>query len=291
MRRFALTILLGMFTLPASTADPIVSAPLKTSAPALWDEAFWSEGQIRVPTNHDVETRWIAYKSNDTEVPALLARPKDSKKYPGVLFMHGRRGLDDLIQLQVKRLAARGFVVLAPDVYKANFIAPMPIEHDYRLEADANRGIDALRSLSDVSSKQICLASHTRGGYFTLKMAVTFKRQEQDVGCYVSWYPHLQDPNAPEPMQVYDYAKEVDDLKIPVLIFIGEDEQYQRRRSIEEAVKNLMRLKRPVQLIVYPGVGRGFDFRPPNVRTFADNLASQDALVRAADFIRTHLQQ
>jgi len=121
-------------------------------------------------------------------------------------------------------------------------------------------------------------------------VAVTFKRQEKDVACYVSWYPHTQDPNAPEPMQVYGYAREADDLSIPALIFIGEDEQYQRRRSIEEAVKNMQQKQRPVQLIVYPGVGRGFDFRPPNVRTFADDLASKDSLQRAADFMRRHLR-
>jgi carboxymethylenebutenolidase len=205
--------------------------------------------------------------------------------------MHGRRGLDDLIQMQVKRLAARGFVVLAPDIYKAHFIPPMPIEHDYKLEADVNHGVDALLKLPDVSTKKACLASQTRGGYYTLKVAVAFKRQEKDIACYVSWYPHMQDPNAPEPMQVYGYAIEADELKIPALIFIGEQEQYQRRRSIEEAVKNLALMKRPVQLIVYPGVGRGFDFRPPNVRTFADDLASKDALQRATSFFRQNLQK
>jgi carboxymethylenebutenolidase len=204
--------------------------------------------------------------------------------------MHGRRGLDDLIQLQVKRLAARGFVVLAPDVYRAHFIAPMPIEHDYRLEEDADRGIDALLRLPDLASRRICLASHTRGGYFTLKMAVRLKRQEKQVACYVSWYPHWQDPNAPEALQVYSYAKEANELKIPTLVFVGEQEQYQRRRGIEEAAKNMERLGRPVRLVLYPGVGRGFDFRPADVRTFADDLASKDSLARAADFIRRHLQ-
>ena len=46
-----------------------------------------------------------------------------------------------------------------------------------------------------------------------------------------------------------------------------------------------------MQLIVYPGAGRGFDFRPGNVRTLADDLASQDAIQRAARFIRKNLQQ
>ena len=123
-------LLLCTLCVPLFAAEP---PPASTGGKTAWwwDESFWSDGQIPAPTNHAVETRWIAYKSGDNEVPALLARPRDGKKYPGVLFMHGRRGLDDLIQLQVKRLAARGFVVLAPDVFKAHFIAPMPIEHDF----------------------------------------------------------------------------------------------------------------------------------------------------------------
>ena len=73
------------------------------------------------------------------------------------------------------------------------------------------------------------------------------------------------------------------------MIFIGEQEQYQRRRSIETGIDALKALGRDATLIVYPGVGRGFDFRPPNVRTFADDLAAKDAITRAATFIRSHL--
>ena len=43
------------------------------------------------------------------------------------------------------------------------------------------------------------------------------------------------------------------------------------------------------RVVVYPGVGRGFDFRPRQVRTLADDLAARDSLARAAAFIRAHL--
>ena len=43
------------------------------------------------------------------------------------------------------------------------------------------------------------------------------------------------------------------------------------------------------QLFIYPGVGRGFEFRPTHVRTFADDLAAKDANQRTADFVRQHL--
>ena len=254
-----------------------------------WDEAWWSEGRIPVPGNHAVAMRWIEYQNGDTTVPALLARPADDRRYPAVLYQHGRRGLDELIQAQVRRLAARGFVVLAPDVFSARFIEKMPIEHDYAVETDTAAGVDAVLALPDVSTRRACIASQTRGGYLALKAATTHGRQHDGIACYVSWYPHMQDPNAPEPMQVYRYAPEADQLEIPVLIFIGDQEQYQRRRSIETAVQSLQSAGKEARLVIYPGVGRGFDFRPANVRTLADDLAAQDALMRAARFIESHL--
>ena len=254
-----------------------------------WDNAWWNAGRLAVPVNHKLSVRWQSYQSRDVDVPVMVVRPNDKKKYPAVFFMHGRRGLDDLIQRHAKRLAARGFVVFAPDIYKAHFIGTHPVEHDYELEKDINAGVDVLLKRKDISSKQACLYSHTRGGYYTLKVATTFKRQQKEIACYVSYYPHWQDPNAPEADQVYGYAKEIDQLAIPTLVFIGEQEQYHRRRVIETSIKVMQDKKRDVRLIVYPGVGRGFDFRPENVRSFADDLASKDAIMRAAGFIRKHL--
>lgn len=255
-----------------------------------WDDAWWNNGHISATKNYAVRTQWVTYKSGEYEIRAFVARPKKSGKFPGVLFAHGRRGLDELIQKKVKRLAARGLVVLAPAVYESRFMDPYPYEHDYSLEEDFNKGVDKLLKRKDISKKKICLVSHTRGGYYTLKVAVTRKRQVKDVACYVSWYPHVQDPNAPEPAQVYGYAPEADKLKIPALIFIGEYEQYQRRRPIESAVKQLRAEGRDVRLIIYPGVGRAFDFRPEEMRTFADDLASRDANRRAAEFVYKHLK-
>ena len=254
-----------------------------------WRDSWWNEGQIEVPANYEIEISRSSYKRNGVDIPYLVIRPKKKGKYPAVLFQHGRRGLGELVQRHAKRVAARGFVVLAPDIYQAHFLGTHPIEHDYELEKDVNAAVDVLLKRKDISSKKICTYSHTRGGYYTLKVATRFKRQEKEIACYVSYYPHWQDPNAPEPMQVYGYAKEIDDFKVPALIFIGDEEQYQRRRVIESSIAVLQSKKRDARLIIYPGVGRGFDFRPPNVRSFADDLAAKDAVQRAARFMRKHL--
>jgi carboxymethylenebutenolidase len=256
-----------------------------------WSNSWWNEGKITTPKNYDVKVTWSSYDSNGVDVPMMVVRPARKGKFPAVFFQHGRRGLDGLIQRHAKRIAAQGFVVVAPDIYKAHFMGTHPIEHDYELEKDVNKGLDILLARKDISSKKACLYSHTRGGYYTLKVATTFKRQNKDVACYVSYYPHLQDPNAPEALQVYGYAPEVDKMKIPMLVFIGDEEQYQRRRVIESGIKSLRQKGRDARVIVYPGVGRGFDFRPENVRTFADDLASKDAVQRAAAFMNKHLNK
>jgi carboxymethylenebutenolidase len=255
-----------------------------------WDAAWWERGELAVPENHKVAVTRGSYDSGEVDVPVMIARPDDDNKYPAVLFVHGRRGLDELIEPHVIRLAARGFVVVAPDLYTGRFIEKFPIEHDTVLEEDLSHGVDYLLARDDLSSDKACVYSHTRGGYYALKVAVTHGRQNNGLACYVSYYPHMQDPNAPEPMQVYRYATEVDQLEIPVLIFVGENEQYQRKRGIEMSVSALRNGGRNAQLVEYPGVGRGFDFRGSEVRTFADDLATKDAIQRASRFMREHLE-
>ncbi|MDU8928397.1 dienelactone hydrolase family protein [Alisedimentitalea sp. MJ-SS2] len=283
----------------AQSADTVVGrtldAPINTKPVEdkfWWSDEWYDKGIIPAPENHAVSERQVSYTNpaDGTDVPAILYRPETQGKFPAVLFQHGRRGLDPFVQRLARRMAARGFVVLAPDVYEARFVEVFPLEHDPAMEGDVGAGIDFLLKQPDVSSSKACVYSHTRGGYYTLRVAVDQNRQSRDVACYVSFYPHWQDPNAVEPLQVYRYHPDLDRLAIPTMVFIGEYEQYQRRRSIETAVRFMKEAGRDVKLIIYPGVGRGFDFRPPNVRTFADDLATRDSNLRAADFMRKHLQ-
>ncbi len=282
--------LLTLLLLTGLSVSAFAHEEVKEDKSFWWKADWWDGGQLRQVSNHKVKVEWIEYDRDDVTVPTMIARPNDNKKYPAVIFQHGRAGLSKLLKLQVKRIAARGFVVLAPDIYQANFMGTHPYPHDYELEKDASGVVDVLLARDDISTKKACIVSHTRGGYYSLKTAVTFKHQEKNLACYISYYPHWQDPNAPEPAQVYGYAPEIEKLKLPTLVFIGEQEQYQRRRVIETSFAILKKNKVEAHLIIYPGIGRGFDFRPPHVRTFADDLASKDAIQRSADFINHHLK-
>ncbi len=256
-----------------------------------WDDAWWQEGVLTTPKNYPISVEEITYKDGDVEVEAYLFKPKKSGKYLPVLFQHGRRGLDSWTLPRIKRLAARGFIVLAPDMFGTYLKPPFPIKHHDIYDAHVAKGIDVLLKRVDIIGDKVCTVSHTRGGYMTLKALVTHKQQENNVACYVSYYPHWQNPNAPEAEQIYQYASELNQLNVPSLVFVGEHEQYQRLRPIMAGIKTLQDRGIDAQLIIYPGVGRAFDFRPAHIRTFADDLASKDANQRTAAFIRKYLQK
>ena len=256
-----------------------------------WDNDWWQHGQLPTPENHLVTVEEVSYLDGDVEVEAYLIRPTKPGKYLPVLFQHGRRGLDAWTLPRVKRLAARGFVVLAPNLFGTYMVPAFPIEHNYHYDQHVAKGVDVLLARDDIIGDKTCIVSHTRGGYMAIKALVTHQKQGEKVACNVAYYPHWQDPNAPEVKQVYQYAPEINQLTVPNLVFVGEHDQYQRIRPIMAGIDALKNNKVDAQLIIYPGVGRGFDFRPVHVRTFADDLAAKDANQRTAAFIRKHLSQ
>lgn len=228
----------------------------------------------------ELEERWVQYRNGDIEVPALLLVPKGPGPHPAVLFIHGRSGLNDRLQVQIRRLAARGFALLAPDYHTGRFIPELPIEHDQATERDVELGLDFLKTVPNVKADRVGVVGSSRGGYHMALLAV----RRPEVAGIVGYYPHLVNPNAPEPMQVYRYMPEVEELKVPALLFVGERDQELRRELVIRVAERLQGLGRPVELFVYPGAQRAFDFRRVD-RTLGDDLAREDALNRTAEFL------
>jgi len=234
----------------------------------------------------EIEERWVEYENGDVAVPALLLVPKGKGRNPAVLYIHGRSGLNERVQGEAKRLAARGFAVLAPDYHTGRFIPENPIEHDSATEKNVELGLHFLKTVPNVETRKVCVIGLSRGGYHAALLAV---RRPDMVACVVGYYPHLVNPNAPEPVQVYRYMPEIEKLTVPTLLFVGEREQELRRELVIRVAKRLKELGRPVELFVYPGAQRAFDFRRVD-RTLGDDLAREDALNRTVGFLNRILR-
>lgn len=233
----------------------------------------------------ELNERWVEYRNGEVDVPALLLLPKEKGPHSAVLFIHGRSGLSQRLQAQARRLAARGFAVLAPDYHTGRFIPENPIEHDPATEKDVELGLEFIKSVPNLRSQKVCVVGISRGGYHAALLAV---RRSNRVACMVGYYPHLVNPNAPEPDQVYRYMPEIEKLNVPTLLFVGEREQELRRMLVIRVAERLKERGRPVELLVYPGAQRAFDFRTAD-RTLGDDLAREDALNRTVKFLKQAL--
>jgi carboxymethylenebutenolidase len=81
--------------------------------------AAWPQGAADAgAAGADVDTQTVEVPTDDGKISAVLIRPKNagSGKLPGVVMVHADRGLNALFQGFARKIAAGGFVTLAPDL-------------------------------------------------------------------------------------------------------------------------------------------------------------------------------
>src|SRR3954449_11911470 len=64
-----------------------------------------------------MRTSSLDISTPDGVADAYLSRPDDGERHPGVLFLMDAYGLRPRIEEMVERIADRGYVVLAPNVF------------------------------------------------------------------------------------------------------------------------------------------------------------------------------
>ncbi len=218
------------------------------------------------------------------EVPIEIARPAGPGPFAPVLYIHARRGFEDEDRAHMRELAAQGFLVLAPDWQRANMIERWPDRHYPETEDDVEAGLDALLARNDVCKGPVGIVALSRGPYFAIRLAA---RRPRDIAAIVSYYGHFQDPNAPEPQQLFSIAPEVNRIRVPVLMLIG-DADFELRRIVNgRAFYALYERGVAVDLQMYPMARRAFDFRRD--ATPEEKIAKRHARERARQWLVRHM--
>ncbi len=212
-------------------------------------------------------------KSADgTDVPVSVATPAGKGPFPPVLFIHAKRGIDENEQKHIAELASQGFLVVMPDWQSGRMIERWPSEHHVDTEMDVEAGMDYLMKLPNACKGPIGVVGQSRGPYYAIRLAA---KRGKDIAAIVSYYGHMQNPNAPEPDQLFRVAPEVMQIDTPMLFLIGEEDFELRRFVGGRAFYALWERGVPVEYQVYPFARRAFDFR-------ADQSPEEKVAVRHA---------
>jgi carboxymethylenebutenolidase len=219
------------------------------------------------------------------DVPIEVAKPAGTGPFPPVLYIHAKRGFEDEDRAHMRALAAQGFLVLAPDWQQGNMIERWPDRHYPETEADVEAGLNALLARNDVCKGPVGIVGVSRGPYFAIRLAA---KRPQDIAAIVSYYGHFQNPNAPEPQQLFSVAPEVNQITAPVLMLIGDADFEVRRMVNGRAFYALWGRGVAVELQMYPMARRAFDFRPD--ASPEEKEATKHARSRARTWLATHLK-
>lgn len=228
-----------------------------------------------------VKVQGVTVKSGDIEVPAEMATPPGKGPFPPVLYIHAKRGYDEVDRRFITRLAEQGFLVMAPDWQSGRFIERWPKEHNPATENDVEAAFDTLRKSADACKIPAGVVGYSRGGYYALRLAA---KRGKDIAAVATYAGHMQNPNAPEGDQLFSFAPEVNQITTPWLFVIGEQDFELRRMVGGRAFYALYERGVPVEVQYYPLARRAFDFR--NDQTPEEKIASRHAQQRIKDWLR-----
>ena len=236
---------------------------------------------LAAPAMAGVEIRGVTLKSGDVDVPAEVAVPEGKGPFPPLLFIHAKRGYDDNERRHITELAQQGFLVVAPEWQSGRMIERWPAEHDPATEKDVEAGLDYLLSLPEACKQPAGIVALSRGPYYAIRLA---DKRGKDIAAIVSYYGHMQNPNAPEPDQLFRVAPEVMRITTPMLFLIGEQDFELRRINGGRAFYALWERGVPVEYQVYPMARRAFDFRAD--QTPEEKIATRHARQRAEAWLK-----
>ena len=233
----------------------------------------------------DIQLRKVVVKSGGVDVPAEIAIPAGKGPFPPVLYIHAKRGYDEVDQRHIATLAQQGFVVLAPDWQSGRFIERWPSAHDPATENDVEAGLDALMALPESCKIPVGVVGYSRGGYYSIRLAAG---RGKDVAAIAAYAGHMQNPNAPEPEQLFSVAPEISQITTPMLFLIGEQDYELRRINGGRAFYALYERGVPVEMQYYPLARRAFDFR--NDQTPEEKIAARHARERVKAWLQKYMK-
>lgn len=233
----------------------------------------------------EVSIQQTSVKSRDIEVPIDIAIPAGKGPFPPVLFIHAKRGIDEDERKHITELAAQGFLVVMPDWQSGRMIERWPSGHDPETELDVEAAMDFLIKHPQACKTPIGIVGQSRGPYYAIRLAA---KRSKDIAAIASYYGHMQNPNAPEPDQLFRAAPEVFQMTTPMLMLIGEQDFELRRMSGGRAFYALLERGIPVELQYYPLARRAFDFRAD--QSPEEKIATKHARQRVKDWLFKWMQ-
>ncbi|MAZ29648.1 MAG: carboxymethylenebutenolidase [Cytophagaceae bacterium] len=284
MKKLNILLLLTVVTLAACKTDKkpeTASEPLAEAQPEAEQPTDFNALLDASPRHQE----WVTLESNGRELYTFVVYPEKADKAKTVIAIHENRGLNDWARYFADQLAAKGYIVLAPDLlsnaadgikkttdYKNSDAARDGI---YELKPDAvTQDLDAVFTYAqkmDAATGEVAVVGFCWGGSQTFR--------------YATNNPDITEANvfygtAPED------AEAIKKIKAPVYGYYGGDDN--RVNSTIAKTDSIMKKAGLIyETVIYEGAGHAFMRRGAEADSDAANKKAHDAAwVRLLDKLK-----
>ncbi len=178
--------------------------------------------------------------------PAYLAAPATAGQHPGIVLIHSFNGLEQGYKDMCDRIAADGFVVIAPAWQTFSQRAG-----DNEVEAVIRSSVDTLKARSDVDRSRLGLTGFCAGGRYTM----LFLPQVRDFRAGVAWYGFPYNAGFTNDTTP---ASRIAGLGSPILMIHGSRDQASPVTDIFNYTRELDAADKYFELKEYQGQPHGF---------------------------------
>lgn len=205
---------------------------------------------VASPVLAEVKTKEMTFKSGDEKIKGFLAEPDGKGPFPAIVVIQEWWGLSDWIKDNAKRLAAQGYVCLAPDLYRgkvtndrevaSQLLKGLPRDRAIR---DLKAAVDVLAGMANVNKEKIGSIGWCMGGGYSFDLALNDSRVRACAICYG---------------RVVTDAEKLKPLNAAVLGIFGEQDKGIPAASVREFASALKTAGKKVDQIKFFPAGHGF---------------------------------
>ena len=238
----------------------------------------------------DVTNSTVQLNTPDGKMDSYVAQPKDAGTYPGIVVIQEAFGVNSHIKKVTERIAAEGYVAIAPDIFHreserlipysdmAKAIATMQRVVDSKAMEDVAAAIAHLKSQSNVKASSIGVIGFCMGGRLTYLAAA---HHANDIKAAVPYYPGGLTMGNPSPLS------RTGEIKCPMYLFFGAKDQLIPMDQVGQINTELTSKKVAFQMKSYPEAGHGFFC---DERGSYHEASAKDAWEKTKSFFAQHLK-
>jgi carboxymethylenebutenolidase len=238
----------------------------------------------------DVTNSTVQLNTPDGKMDSYVVQPKDAGTYPGIVVIQEAFGVNSHIKKVTERIAAEGYVAIAPDIFHreserlipysdmAKAIATMQRVVDSKAMEDVAAAIAHLKSQSNVKASSIGVIGFCMGGRLTYLAAA---HHANDIKAAVPYYPGGLTMGNPSPLS------RTGEIKCPMYLFFGAKDQLIPMDQVGQINTELTSKKVAFQMKSYPEAGHGFFC---DERGSYHEASAKDTWEKTKSFFAQHLK-